>query len=269
MDGQLVPVSEIHVANGAACGRHPSRKGRLGRHRRQPADDGKARIHQHRLLVAQRVRVQRLVAGVERVGDGRNGVGSRPVDIVERHLDFEDLLAVAHVRAPAASDFALECGLGKPRTTLRLHLAVECIHTARVERTRVSDVRAHHLVAQVAREHPPGREHRREPRHHHARQAQGARDRGHVDARRASERQQRKAPRIDAATDRDEPDSFRHVGVDDTVNSLCRLHAADAETRRDGVHRTGGGLRIEALPAAEKSPWIEEPEHQVGVRHRR
>ena len=90
-----------------------------------------------------------------------------------------------------------------------------------------------------------------------------------MDAGRASERQQRKAPRIDTATYRDEPDSFGHVGVDDTVNALRRLHAADAETRRDGVHRTGGGLRIEALPAAEESLRIEEPEHQVGVGHRR
>ena len=126
------PPSQARRAPPGAA-RRPRGEGRLGRHRRQPADDGETRVDEHRFLVAQRVRVQRLVSGVERIGDGGDGVGSGPVDVVERHLDLEDLLAVAHVRAPAAEDLSLERGLGETRASLGLHLAVQRFETPGIE----------------------------------------------------------------------------------------------------------------------------------------
>ena len=86
-----------------------------------------------------------------------------------------------------------------------------------------------------------------------------------MDTRRAPEGQQRKAARVDAAPDRDQPDPFRHVGIDDAVNALGRRRAVDTQPRGDRVHRDGGGLHVEPLPAAQEARWVEEPEHQVGV----
>ena len=123
------------------------------------------------------------------------------------------------------------------------------------------------FVAQVAREHAPRGEHRREPRHHDAGEIELPCDGGHVHARRAAERQQGEAARVDAAAHRHEPDSFRHVGVHDAVDPFRRGGRFDAEPRGDGVHGAGGGLRVEPLPAAEESLRVEEPEHQVGVGH--
>ena len=141
--------------------------------------------------------------------------------------------------------------------------------TAPAVAARIADMRAHDLVTQVAREHAPRREHRREPRHHHARQIERARDGGHVNARGASEGQQGETARVDPATDRYQPDPLRHAGVDDAVDALRRGHAADAEPRGNGVHRPGGGLHIEPLPAAEETCRVEEAEHEVGVGHGR
>ena len=88
-----------------------------------------------------------------------------------------------------------------------------------------------------------------------------------MDTRGAPEGQQRKTAWVDAAADRDQPDPFRHVGVDDAVNAFGRGHAVDGEPRGNRVHCAGGGLAVEPLPAAEETHRIEEPEHQVGVGH--
>ena len=88
-----------------------------------------------------------------------------------------------------------------------------------------------------------------------------------MDTRGASEGKQREPARIDAATDRDQPDPFRHVGIDDAVNALRRRHPIDVEPCGNGVHRAGGGFAVEVLPAAEETHRVEKSEHQVGVGH--
>ena len=90
-----------------------------------------------------------------------------------------------------------------------------------------------------------------------------------MDARGAAEGQQDEKARVHPAADRDQPDPLRHAGVDDAVDPLRRGHAADAEPRGEGVHRTGGGLCVEPLPAAEETYRVEEAEHEVGVGHGR
>ena len=88
-----------------------------------------------------------------------------------------------------------------------------------------------------------------------------------MDTRGAPEGQQRKTAWIDTATDRDQPDPFRHASVDDAVNAFRRRHPIDVEPCGNGVHRAGGGFAVEALPAAEETHRVEKSEHQVGVGH--
>ena len=115
----------------------------------------------------------------------------------------------------------------------------------------LADVRAHQLVAQVGGQHAPGRQHRGHARHDHPREISScARDIGHVQPGRAAEREQREAPRIDAAAHRDEADALGHAGVDDAVDALGRGHAVDAErlARRARRAASRGGASSCARP---------------------
>ena len=130
-------------------------------------------------------------------------------------------------------------------------------------------MRARHLEAEIGRQHAPGRQHRGDARHHHARQVELARDIGDVQTGCTAERQQREAARIDAAPHRNQADTLRHVGVDHAVDALGRSDAIHLQRRREPIERGVCGRRIECCAAAQEMRGIEIAEHEVGIGHSR
>jgi hypothetical protein len=106
-------------------------------------------------------------------------------------------------------------------------------------------------------------------RHDDPRQVELAGDLGRMQPRSAPKGEQRKMPRIDAATYRCEPHSFGHCRVDDAVDPARRGEPVDAELRSYLVDRGFGGRPVETTPAAEKACRIEIAQYQIGVGDRR
>ena len=92
-------------------------------------------------------------------------VGRVHVHAVERDRDLEGLLAVAHVGGAAHRDLAREGP--QPLPPLRLQLRIALTEPRRADITSLAHMRSHHLVAEVGREHAPGREDRGHPRDDH------------------------------------------------------------------------------------------------------
>ena len=67
------------------------------------------------------------------------------------------------------------------------------------------------------------RQHAGMRRHGDASDAQFARQRGRMQRPAAAQRQERVTAGIDAAADRDEPDPFRHLGVEDAMDAERRM----------------------------------------------
>ncbi len=84
---------------------------------------------------------------------------------------------------------------------------------------------------------------------------------GRVQPGRAAKGEQRRMPRIDATTHRDEPYSLGHIGVDDAVNALRRRQPADAKSCGDAVDRGFRGGAIEPTPATQETLRIEIAQH--------
>ena len=77
------------------------------------------------------------------------------------------------------------------------------------------------------------RQHAGMRRHGNASDAQFARQRGRVERPATAQRQERVATGIDAAADRDEPDRFRHLGVEDAMDAERRMFEAETKRTRD------------------------------------
>ncbi len=187
---------------------------------------------------------------------------------VERHLDLEGLLAVAHVHRPPHVHLAAEGGAEAPPALL-LHLREQPPEPRGADLTRLAHVRAHELVAQVGGQHAPRGEHRGHARHHHPADLEHPRHVGDVQAGRAAEGEQGEAAGIGPAAHRDQPDALRHVGVHHPVDALRRRDHVQAEPLRDALHRGTRRLRIEARAPAQEARGVEQAQHQVGVGHRR
>jgi hypothetical protein len=188
------------------------------------------------------------------------------VHAVQRHLDLERLLAVAHVDRAPHRDLSGEAG--QALATLRLHLRKPPPKARRPDHARLAHVGAHHLVAKVGGQHAPGREHRGHARHDHTGDLQHAGDLGDVKSRGAAEGEQGEAARVGAAAHRDEPDALRHVGVDHAADALRCGHRAHAQRARHAAHCRLGRGRVETGAAPQEVRGVEETQHHVGVGHR-
>ena len=205
---------------------------------------------------------------VEPLDDLRQRIGDAPVDVVERHVDFEDLLAVAHLHRALHAHRTVE---RRPQTckSLLLHLGEQPFDAGAIQPRRVADMRARHFKAQIGRQHAPGRQHRCDARHDDARQVELPRNVGHMQSGGATERQQREPSRIDATPHRDEPNALRHVGVDHAMHTFGRGDAIDLQRGRQPIQRLLRRARVERARAAEEVVRIEITKHKVGIRHRR
>src|SRR4051812_16192390 len=76
--------------------------------RRHRANRGDARIHEHDLLARRGVGVQFLVFAMKALLDPVDQIGAVPVETIERYVDLEDLLAVAHFGRPFDRHRSLE-----------------------------------------------------------------------------------------------------------------------------------------------------------------
>ena len=152
---------------------------------------------------------------------------------------------------------------------LGFHLGKDLPQRGGADRLHVADVGADHLVAQVGREHAPGRQHGRDPRQDHAPDLQPARHVGDVQAGGAAEGQEREAAGIDAPADRDQADPLGHPRVDHLVDAVGRGDAVHPEPVGDRVHRALGRGRLEPSPAAQEVAGVQVAQHQVRVGHRR
>ena len=91
---------------------------------------------------------------------------------------------------------------------------------------------SYHLVAQICRQHAPGREHGGHPREDHAPDLEPSRHVRDVEARGPAEGQEREAPGIHTATNRDQADALGHLRVDELVNAASRRHAVHCRVAR-------------------------------------
>ncbi len=88
------------------------------------------------------------------------------------------------------------------------------------------------------------RQHAGMRRHGDASDAQFARQRGGMERPATAQRQERVAPGIDAAADRDEPDRFRHLGIEDAMDAERRMVEA----------RGRAGARSSSRPSGAQGP---------------
>ncbi len=97
-----------------------------------------------------------------------------------------------------------------------------------------------------------------------------ARDVGGVQPGRAAEREQREAPRIDAAPHRDEPHALGHVRVDDAMDAGARPRSDRCQAAPAiAIDGALGRRDVEPAVAAEEIVRVEIAEHEVGVGHGR
>ena len=202
-----------------ACIGHP-----LFRQARQATDRRGAGIHQHHIVLAQRIGEQRLMAVVEARRNPVQQVVRLPVEAVQRDVHLEDLLAIAHVGRALDRDLAGMAGR-KPLAGGAFQLVEHAAHCGGVEGRRVADMCPRGLEAQVRRQHAPSGKHGGHPRNHHPRDIQLARNIGDVDAGGPAEREQREAARVHAPPHGNQADALGHVGVHDAVNALGRRHS--------------------------------------------
>src|SRR5271167_2799411 len=94
---------------------------------------------------------------------------------------------------------------------------------------------ARDLKPQIGRQHAPGRQHGGNPWYDDPLEVELAGDIGRVQSRGTTEGEHREIPWIDAAADRDEPDSLGHRGVDDAMDAARRAEPVDAEPGGDVV----------------------------------
>ena len=242
------------------------RQDRFVRHARQHTYHRGARIHQHRALFAQCVGVEFLMTVVEPLNNLRQRVGDTPVDVVQRHVDLEDLLAVAHLHRALHAHRPVE-RRAQTRESLLLHFGEQPFDADAVQPLRVADMSPGNFEAQIRRQHAPGRQHRCDARHDDPSQIELTRDIRHMQPGGAAERQQRETARIDAAPHRDQTNALRHVGVDDAMHAFGRGDAIHLQRVRKPIHRLLRSATVERAGAAEEVVRIEIAEHEVGIRH--
>ena len=200
---------------------------------------------------------------VEPLRDLRHQPGRPEIHAVERHLDLEDLLAVAHVDTPPDLHGAIEPA--EPPPALRLQPGEQPAERGGTEPAHVAHVRADELVAQVGRQHPPRREHGRHARHDHVADLEQARDVGHVQPGGAAEGDEREVARVDAAADGHERDALGHVGVHHPGDALGGGQHVGAQRLRQRRQRALGGRDVERDAAAQEIPGIEQAADEIGV----
>src|SRR5882757_8416662 len=105
------------------------------------------------------------------------------------------------------------------------------------------------LVAQIAGQHAPGREHRGDRRHDDAPDLELACDLGGVHAGGAAKTQEREFSRIDAATQRHQADAVGHLQIDHLVDAGGGLEPRQIQRCRDPIDR-GLGCRAIQRPGA-------------------
>ena len=89
------------------------------------------------------------------------------------------------------------------------------------------------LMLDGSKEQACRRQHAGMRRHGDASDAQFARQRGRMERSATAQRQERVTPGIDAAADRDEPDRFRHLGVEDAMDAERCMFETETERARD------------------------------------
>ena len=223
--------------------RVPRRQGRLLRERGQYTDRRHPRVDKDGLLIPEAIGVEVLMAGMKCVRHPLQQLRRFEIHAVERHVHLEHLLSVAHVGGGAHLDGARERRSREPLASLGLHRAEGCAYLPGIEVAGVADVRARHLASQVAGEHAPCRQHRREPGHDDPFQIELARNIRDVQRGCSPERKDGKASWIDAAAHGDEPDAFGHMRVDDAGESppqrTCDPHRACRRCDRRHLRRHG------------------------------
>ena len=210
------------------------------------------------------------MAAVEALDDLLHQVRRLHVDAVERHVDLEDLLAVAHVDRAAARRTGPSNDVREPAPPLRLHLGEQPPQTPgrRAGRRRRYGCATNSKRRSVAS--MPQADSTAATRGTMTRaELELARDVGDVQPGRAAEGEQREAARIDAAAHRDQPHALGHVGVDDAVDALApppprSMPSAARDARRRRARRPPRSSR--ASPPR-KSVGVEIAEHEVGVGH--
>src|SRR5947208_1664200 len=138
------------------------------------------------------------MAPVKAVFDLIDQIGCVPVEVIERHVDLENLFAVAHLGGPLDCSGSTEPGT-KPATGLLLQLCEEIPHFVRCNARSCTVMRPTHFIAQVTSQHAPCRQYRRGGRYDDALDSQFARDFEGVQTRRAAKTQERKPPRTEPA----------------------------------------------------------------------
>jgi hypothetical protein len=161
-------------------------------------------------------------------------------------------------------------GAGQERRDLLPHLLVSRLGPAGVGLLERHEHRADQIVAEIGREHPPGREGRRRRRHDDARDSELARDGNGVERPTAAVGQQRVVSRVEAALGGDASDRERHLHVGQPDDPGRRRRAGETQRRADllvdGAH---GHREIERHRAPKEAPGVDPPENQVRVGHRR
>ena len=204
------------------------------------------------------------MAPVKAVFDLIDQIGCVPVEVIERHVDLENLFAVAHLGGPLDCSGSTEPGT-KPATGLLLQLCEEIAHFVRCNARSCTVMRPTHFIAQVTCQHAPCRQHRRGGRYDDALDFQFARDFDGVQTRRAAKTQERKPPRIDPAAQCHQPDAVRHVQVDHAVDAGGGFQPGKIERRRNAVDCGFRCSPVKRALASHESSRVEIAENDIGV----
>ena len=190
------------------------------------------------------------MAAVEAVLDLVDQRSRAPVEAVERDVDLENLLAVTHFRGAFRRHRPAEPG-AQPAGALKLQFGKQVSRLVRRDARTGAVVGAADLVAQIAGQHAPGRQHRGRDRHDHALDVEFARDLGGMQAGRAAKTQQREFSGIDAAAQGHQPDAVGHLQVDHPENAGGGFDPL--EVQRCG-HPVDGGFGRRTRRAAARRP---------------
>jgi hypothetical protein len=152
------------------------------------------------------------------------------------------------------------------RLELALHLPVAGLGPRGIRALERLDDGAHEIVAQIGRQHPPGRERRGRRRHDHAGNPELARDRHGVERPAAAVGDQRVVARVEAALGGDAAHRERHLHVGQPDDAGRRGRTPEPERRADLlVDGPGGARQIERHRAPEEAGGVDPAEHEIGV----
>ena len=215
------------------------------------------------------VGVLALVGVVEGAGDRLDRAGVDPPRR-QRHLDAVLLVLVTELavaeQAHAARVHALARELGERRA---LDLAEQIVEPRSVVGHELEQAGHEVVAAQVAHQHPPGREHVGRPRDHHLADPELGGERHRVHPAPAAERHQREVARVIAAVDRHQLERVDHVVVGDAHDAARRLGGVQLEAIGDRGHSPLDGGHVGLQFTAAKIIRINPSQGEVRVGRRR